>query len=124
MRGKVQCSLLVLTCTCCMHSHIFPGLRIKENVLVGMARMIQVKINPQSIRLDKAIVAEGCQWNEISTLQDEIALYLKAVHIARRSYVKLFLLGLFQVRLQSVLISTLLNSSQYSSQYWCYCRGF
>ena len=47
-------------------------------------RMIQVKINPQSKRLDKAIVAEECQWNEISTLQDEIALYLKAVHSQKK----------------------------------------
>ena len=47
-------------------------------------RMIQVKIHPQSKRLDKAIVAEGCQWNEISTLQDEIALYLKAVHSQKK----------------------------------------
>ena len=51
-------------------------------------RMIQVKIhNPESKRLDKAIVAEGsqgCQWNEISTLQDEIALYLKAVHSQKK----------------------------------------
>ena len=51
-------------------------------------RMIQVKIhNPKSKRLDKAIVAEGsqgCQWNEISTLQDEIALYLKAVHSQKK----------------------------------------
>ena len=35
----MQCPLLVLTCTCCMHSHIFPGLRIKDSVLVGMARL-------------------------------------------------------------------------------------
>ena len=49
-------------------------------------RMIQVNIhNPKSKRLDKAIVAdEGCQWNEISTLQDEIALYLKAVHSQKK----------------------------------------
>ena len=51
-------------------------------------RMIQVKIhNPEFKRLDKAIVAEGsqgCQWNEISTLQDEIALYLKAVHSQKK----------------------------------------
>ena len=51
-------------------------------------RIIQVKIqNPKSKRLDKAIVAEGsqgCQWNEISTLQDEIALYLKAVHSQKK----------------------------------------
>ena len=48
-------------------------------------RMIQVKIhNPESKRLDKAIVAEGCQWNEISTLQDEIALYLKTVHSQKK----------------------------------------
>ena len=46
--------------------------------------MIQVKINPQSTRLDKAIVAEECQWNEISTLQDGIALYLKAVHSQKK----------------------------------------
>ena len=47
-------------------------------------RMIQVKIHLESKRLDKAIVAEGCQWNEISTMQDEIALYIKAVYSQKK----------------------------------------
>ena len=43
-------------------------------------RMIQVKINPESSKTDRAIVAEGNEWNEVSTLQEEIAIYLKSVH--------------------------------------------
>ena len=56
----------------------------KSTNILTKRRMIQVKIHPESKRLDKAIVAEGCQWNEISTLQDEIALYIKAVHSQKK----------------------------------------